>query len=456
LILAAADKNNLDILGALLQAGANVNEQDKHGRTALHAAIDAGEIPSIKMLLENGANPEIESVHEGTAVCAALLNHEANRASLVLSLLPARPNLSAVCPSWSMTPIELATEFNLPKIVKLLLAAGSPPPRLSNLTSVESVISVNEETDDSVKIGIHLGSISRMPSPDERALAHEICSKPDALYQRFGWRSSPHHWRILNGLGRNKDPIPLSRIAYFVRGHLNTKVGSELEDGPQLLGQSYQEAVSLMIGEGLVVQVADEESLMFAATTAELSKIAKKNGIKPTTKKKILIERMIARLGILAIKQQVNVADHFRITPEGSRILKEQKMHLAETSAKLRTEMLELLEAEQFVSACHIGCWLSQIGAKNMSRHGLVNEHCFASCIARAREALDTPIPSELQSIGTTVKRMLFISAAVSLLGNQDDHWSHWDSTLGEFFSPDGDPIRPSGFRNILSIGLDE
>jgi ankyrin repeat protein len=451
LIFAASDEDKLDILITLLDAGARINEQDTQGRSALHAAIDAGSIPLIKMLLQQGADLEVESLQGGTALCAAILNYEANRASLVQALLPARPSLVAICPSWNMTPIELATEFELPEVIKLLLDAGSPQPRPQD--PAEAVISSIEMPEGLPNTGIHLVSIDYEPSPEDRALAREICGKPTTLYQRFGWRSSPHHWHILEGLTSRKNPIPLSRIAYYVRGHLNAPAGRELLDGPQLLGQSYHEAVAVMVAEGLVVQATDEEALILSATTTDLSKIAKNNGIQLSGAKKVLVERLIAHLGIEQLKQQVNLPAHFRISSEGCRMLQERDKQLSETEDMLKNELLDLLYDKELVPACEIGVQLWTILGRRMSAHGVVHEDQFASCIANARWALEAPMPPQIELTNEIENSLRTVIAAVSLIGDQKNDWSYWQPPVDDMSDTEEEEeelMKPSAWRMIL------
>lgn len=53
----AASKGDLDLLKAWKAAGASFEERDYHGRTALHAAVVAGELAAVRYLCENGACP---------------------------------------------------------------------------------------------------------------------------------------------------------------------------------------------------------------------------------------------------------------------------------------------------------------------------------------------------------------------------------------------------------------
>lgn len=55
-ICKAARKNKIETVKELVNSGANVNETDKYGRTALHYAADGGYLEIAKYLLSNGAN----------------------------------------------------------------------------------------------------------------------------------------------------------------------------------------------------------------------------------------------------------------------------------------------------------------------------------------------------------------------------------------------------------------
>ena len=49
----------MDVARVLIEAGADVNKQGEHGRTALHMAAAWGHADTVQLLLENGANPTI-------------------------------------------------------------------------------------------------------------------------------------------------------------------------------------------------------------------------------------------------------------------------------------------------------------------------------------------------------------------------------------------------------------
>lgn len=55
----AAFKGDLDVIRALLDKGADINEQDRAGHTALHLAVINERVEAIRMLLEAGADVDI-------------------------------------------------------------------------------------------------------------------------------------------------------------------------------------------------------------------------------------------------------------------------------------------------------------------------------------------------------------------------------------------------------------
>ena len=58
-LIAAVLMNRIDSAGLLLAAGADVNRQDRHGATALFYAADAGFLELAELLLKRGADPAL-------------------------------------------------------------------------------------------------------------------------------------------------------------------------------------------------------------------------------------------------------------------------------------------------------------------------------------------------------------------------------------------------------------
>jgi ankyrin repeat protein len=59
---------NADLLKELLTAGADVDEADEEGRTALHFAAGYGEIPCLKLLIEHKAKLDLVDNNKNTAL----------------------------------------------------------------------------------------------------------------------------------------------------------------------------------------------------------------------------------------------------------------------------------------------------------------------------------------------------------------------------------------------------
>ena len=51
--------NGVDVARVLIEAGADVNKQCEHGRTALHMAAAWGHADVVQLLMEHGASPKI-------------------------------------------------------------------------------------------------------------------------------------------------------------------------------------------------------------------------------------------------------------------------------------------------------------------------------------------------------------------------------------------------------------
>lgn len=63
----AASGSHAEVVGVLLEAGADPNVRQSGGWTPLHAAARAGDVTSVTLLLASGADPEVTN-DEGTSV----------------------------------------------------------------------------------------------------------------------------------------------------------------------------------------------------------------------------------------------------------------------------------------------------------------------------------------------------------------------------------------------------
>ena len=73
-----SDKGDIEKVRKLLQAGANVNLQDKNGETPLYKASRNGYTNIVRLLLDAGANPNIQDNGGQTALMNASMNASMN------------------------------------------------------------------------------------------------------------------------------------------------------------------------------------------------------------------------------------------------------------------------------------------------------------------------------------------------------------------------------------------
>lgn len=73
-LIYAAENGDEDIVKALLQAGADVNQTDSDNNTALMQATENGHNKIVKLLIKNGADVDMENDYDETALSIAREN----------------------------------------------------------------------------------------------------------------------------------------------------------------------------------------------------------------------------------------------------------------------------------------------------------------------------------------------------------------------------------------------
>jgi ankyrin repeat protein len=122
-LMYAAQKGHIDCINMLLKKGADPNQLDHKGLTALMAAANYGHIDCVKALLENGADPN-QFDHKGfTALIFAAQNEHIDCVDALLKK-EADPNQSN---SVGQTPLMAAADYGHIDCVKALLKNGADP-----------------------------------------------------------------------------------------------------------------------------------------------------------------------------------------------------------------------------------------------------------------------------------------------------------------------------------------
>ncbi|KAF4537180.1 Ankyrin domain protein [Lasiodiplodia theobromae] len=125
-IFKAAGGSDIDILRAVVDAGAALNVTSRDGWTPLHGAFErAGHT---RLLLRAGA--DIDKLNVGNGKSPLYLAAEVNKPDVVDALLEFKPTLDLRCPtasSPSSTALIAAVKNGCLEVVKKLLAAGASP-----------------------------------------------------------------------------------------------------------------------------------------------------------------------------------------------------------------------------------------------------------------------------------------------------------------------------------------
>ena len=149
----AAKKGDLLEVRRLIAAGANLNQGDYSGGTALMNAADESHIEIVKMLLAAGANPNAVGEYDWTALMVAARGHvEATR-----MLIAAGANLHAV-DNYGATALMKASFLGQAKIAKMLLVAGANPNATEEDGSTALMWAIASDTPEAVKTLLACGA----------------------------------------------------------------------------------------------------------------------------------------------------------------------------------------------------------------------------------------------------------------------------------------------------------
>jgi ankyrin repeat protein len=114
----------VEVVGLLLEEGANVNARDKQKWTPLHIGARTGHIGVVRLLLEKGANINMQASTECGRTALHLAIWEGH-VEMVRLLLDKGANASVAQRSDGSTPLHLATYFGYIDAVRVLLEKGA-------------------------------------------------------------------------------------------------------------------------------------------------------------------------------------------------------------------------------------------------------------------------------------------------------------------------------------------
>jgi hypothetical protein len=117
----AVDAGGKSMVQLLLDNGADVSRQDRHGKTALFIAAERGHDEIARMLLESSADPNKTDTSGRTALFAAVVGGS----EAVADLLLAHSARVDVRDQQGVTPLHLAVAAGLESMVLLLISKGA-------------------------------------------------------------------------------------------------------------------------------------------------------------------------------------------------------------------------------------------------------------------------------------------------------------------------------------------
>jgi ankyrin repeat protein len=86
LLVATIATGNEAEIKALAQTGVDVDTTDKNGKTALHMAVNNGDIEAVKLLKKCGANPDIQDLNRNSPLKMAVENDDIETVKLLIEL----------------------------------------------------------------------------------------------------------------------------------------------------------------------------------------------------------------------------------------------------------------------------------------------------------------------------------------------------------------------------------
>ena len=122
----AARNDDVELAGVLIYAGANLDAGTRIGRyTPLHVAAREGNSRIVDVLLGAGSSPEAVTTNSGATPLH--LAARSGNPQIVSQLIEYGADVEARDAKWGQTPLIFAAAMNRVEVIELLLGAGADP-----------------------------------------------------------------------------------------------------------------------------------------------------------------------------------------------------------------------------------------------------------------------------------------------------------------------------------------
>ncbi len=352
---AAAWAGSVTMVQLLLSHGAIVDTLDHDGSTPLLHAVNSnsGHPDVVRLLLQASANPNAID-RRGMSVLFHAIDASRINPALLSALLTANVDLTGTEPMWKLGAIAHAARRGLDDAVTLLRKAGAPepetpipPPTKSHLfrsadgRTTEFEVCEGEEVPDC----IYIDESDEPPPPDLDADA----APRWLLESSFGWLGSESHWRML---AAPKNPLAIIRLAYCARCCFNKPAGKEMDDGPAVLGESYQSAADRFVSLGLFEVCKPAVAAIPATSSRQLKELAAAEGIKGASwTKQELVHALISKIGPDQLTARLSIPTHYTLTAAGHALIADRAQQRRAVLAGLGTQLRDHISKGDFPSS---------------------------------------------------------------------------------------------------------